>query len=247
MKQGVVYGGVFASVYLIFVIATIPARLIFSFVALPEHVVVENLSGTVWQAEIKRLATQDVELNQVTASLSPWSLLMFDPAVSLAFGDDLLPGPQGEVKVSGLLGTLTLTDADILLAANDISRQLDLPVPVSASGDVSVQLESLVFDKPFCAQASGLVSWKKAKVTALEQNVALGPLSADIGCEEGALTFTIQPKNDLGLTFSAYLRQGGKFSGQGYLQPADKFPEPLKEALPFLGKKDAQGRYRLGF
>ncbi|WP_281559284.1 type II secretion system protein N [Thalassomonas sp. RHCl1] len=247
MKQGTVYAGVFVGVYLIFVIATIPAKLIFNFVSLPKGVVVENLSGTVWQAEIKRLATQDVELNRVTASLSPWSLLVFDPAVSLSFGDDLLPGPQGEVQVSGLLGNLTLSDADILLSANDISRQLDLPVPVNASGDVSVKLDTLVFDKPFCAQAAGLVSWQKAKVTALEQSVTLGPLSADISCEQGALAFNIQPKNDLGLTFSAYLRQGGKFSGQGYLQPGDKFPESLKGALPFLGKKDAQGRYRLGF
>ncbi|WDE05632.1 type II secretion system protein N [Thalassomonas viridans] len=247
MKQGVAYAGVFAGVYLIFVIAGIPAKLLFNFVSLPKNVVVENVSGTVWQAEISRLATPDIELNRVRAELSPWSLLVFDPAVSLNFGDDLLPGPQGEVVVSGLLGSLTLTDADILMAANEISRQLDLPVPVSASGDVSLKLDTLVLDKPFCTRARGRVSWPKARVAALEQNVALGALSADIGCEEGALVVTVDPKNNLGLTFSAYLRQGGKLSGQGYLQPAANFPEPLKGALPFLGKKDVQGRYRLGF
>jgi len=247
MKPGVLYGGVFAGVYLLFVIATIPAKLIFNFVSLPKDVLVENVSGTVWQAEIDRLATKDVELNRVTASLSPWSLLVMDPAVNLSFGDDLLPGPQGEVKVSGLLGELTLTDADILLSANDIARQLDLPVPVTASGDVAVKLDTLVLAQPLCADAQGEVSWRKARASAFEQNVILGQLSADIACEEGALAFNIQPNNDLGLTFSAYLRQGGRFSGQGYLQPGEKFPQQLKAVLPYLGKKDAQGRYRLGF
>jgi len=36
-------------------------------------------------------------------------------------------------------------------------------------------------------------------------------------------------------------------SGNGFLKPGAKFPKVLNDVLPFLGKKDNQGRYRLSF
>lgn len=246
MKQWFTYGAAFICIYLVFVIANIPAKFILNFVPVPKEITLVQVTGTLWQADIAQITNKDMVLQDVSAALSFWSLLVLDPKISLTFGGPLLPGPEGHLNVSGLLSQLTLTDANITLAANDIAGQLDLPVPVTAYGDVDIKLDSLVLAKPFCQQAQGLVSWKKAKLSALEQEVTLGPLSADLGCEEGALVFTIKPENDLGLTFSAYVRQD-QVSGNGYLLPAEKFPAALKSVLPFLGKRDAQGRYRLGF
>ena len=55
----------------------------------------------------------------------------------------------------------------------------------------------------------------------------------------------MDPNNNLGLSYRAQVKQGGRVSGSGYLTPAEKFPEQLKAALNFLGKADSQGRYRL--
>jgi general secretion pathway protein N len=43
------------------------------------------------------------------------------------------------------------------------------------------------------------------------------------------------------------LDQSGRVSGNGFLKPGAKFPPELINALPFLGRKDNQGRYRLFF
>ena len=82
---------------------------------------------------------------------------------------------------------------------------------------------------------------------ALEQNIQLGNFNAKISCEEGALALLLSPENDLGVTLNAYLDQSGRVSGNGFLKPGAKFPPALISALPFLGRKDNQGRYRLFF
>ena len=57
---------------------------------------------------------------------------------------------------------------------------------------------------------------------------------------------TVDPENNLGLTFVLSVHGKG-IKGQGTLLPGSKFPQPLKAALPFLGKPDKEGRYRLSF
>ena len=88
----------------------------------------------------------------------------------------------------------------------------------------------------------------------MEQDIKLGKLKATISCEKGSLVVQLAPKNDLGISFSAYIGVKGsaqkrKFntSGKGYLKPGTKFPVQLKSVLPFLGNPDKEGRYRLAF
>ncbi len=137
----------------------------------------------------------------------------------------------------------------MLVSANEVAQQLTLPLPVSAQGNIELTINQarINIQSKQCLKIKGEVSWSKAGVVALEQNIKLGRLNADISCEDDALVLIISPKNNLGLTFSAFVRKGGRISGQGYLKPANKFPKALNSVLPFLGKKDHQGRYRLSF
>ena len=96
-----------------------------------------------------------------------------------------------------------------------------------------------------CHEVQGNINWPKGKINAFNEDIRLGTLKARLGCEQGALTLTVDEKNDLGLSYTAYMRQVGKVTGNGYLTPGDKFPEKIKPALGFLGKPDNQGRYRL--
>ena len=121
---------------------------------------------------------------------------------------------------------------------------------MTAKGNVELALTNAEIDltkNNQCIAATGTASWAKAGVVAFEQDVKLGKLNANIGCEKGALTVLISPKNDLGLTFTANLTLNGKASGNGFLKPGAKFPKELNNVLPFLGNKDRQGRYRLFF
>ena len=143
-----------------------------------------------------------------------------------------------------------INNATLFVNANDIAQQLPLAIPMTAKGNVELALTNAEIDltkNNQCIAATGTASWAKAGVVAFEQDVKLGKLNANIGCEKGALTVLISPKNDLGLTFTANLTLNGKASGNGFLKPGAKFPKELNNGLRFLGNKVRQGRYRLFF
>jgi len=252
MKKWFVYGAMFVGVYLGFVIATIPANWVMSKVSLPKELVIEKVSGSIWNSVITKMSYQQgnqvpYPIVNINVSLNVSSLVSLNPSIDITFGDALIKGPEGSFTASGFTTLLTLEDVDILLSANDIAQRLSLPMPIEAHNDITINIPSFVVGKPICESLDGSISWKKASVSALDEKVMLGALKANLGCENGALALTIDPKNDLGLSFTTYVRQNAKASGNGFLTPADKFPEQLKGLLPFLGNKDNQGRYRLSF
>ncbi len=246
MKKWFAFGAIFLSVYLVFVIAAMPANFVLGYVKLPKTMALNGIKGTIWQMNIDELIHPKVTVDKIDAQLSFWSLFTLNPSIKLTFGDDFSAGPSGNLTVSGLLSDITITDADLVVSADAIAQQMPLPVPLVASGDVKLTIEEFVVGKPICQLANGKVSWQKSSVSALNETVTLGNLAAKLSCQQGALAVTIDDKNDLGLSFVAYVRFRG-VSGNGHLKPGAKFPENLKLALPFLGKPDNQGRYRLSF
>ncbi len=246
MKKWFAFGAIFLSVYLAFVLVAMPANFVLSYVKLPKNIVLHGVKGTVWQMNIDEVVHPKVSLEKVQASLSFWSLFTLNPSIELEFGDEFSIGPTGQLSVSGLLADITITDANIRVSADAIAQQLTLPMPVVASGDVNLSIETFVIGKPICQVTTGNISWKKTSLSALNETVKLGDLAAKLSCEQGALALTIDEKNDLGLSFVTYVRSRG-VSGNGHLIPGKKFPEKLKAVLPFLGKPDDQGRYRLSF
>jgi general secretion pathway protein N len=247
MKKWFAYGAIFFSVYIVFLISTMPAAWVVSFINLPNNAQVSELSGTVWRSYAKQVSIDNVDINNVSSELSFFSLLMLDPKVKLTFGGALFRGPEGKLTASQLLEKIKITDAEISLAANQIAEKLNLPIPLQAHNLIDIKVDEFIVGKPVCQQMTGAIDWKKASITALSEKVKLGALSAALACEKGALALTISPKNDLGLTFTAYVHNMKRASGNGYLMPGANFPEKLKPALSFIGKADDQGRYRLNF
>ncbi|TWX55229.1 type II secretion system protein N [Colwellia hornerae] len=247
MKKWFAYGAMFFSLYFIFLIATMPAAWVVSFINLPKNSQVSELSGTVWQSYAKQVRIDDVDINNVSSELSFLSLLMLDPTIKLVFGGPLVSGPEGKLTASQLLKQIKITDVDITVAAHQISEKLNLAIPLQAHNLIELSVDEFMLGKPICQLMKGSIKWKKASITALSETVSLGALSAEVACEKGALTFIIAPENDLGLTFTAYLHHMTRASGSGHLKPSANFPEKLKPLLPFIGKADNQGRYRLNF
>lgn len=245
MRKWLVYGAIFISVYVGFVIAMIPANWIVAQLQLPKEIKLQNISGSVWGSSIEHIQYKNNDINKVEAQLSFWSLFSLSPSINVSFGDSLVAGPEGTANISGFFNTLTIKDTKVSISADRIAQQLSLPIPLKAHNYIDLSVDTFVVGKPVCQDLNGSVLWKKASVTALDEKVELGNVAATLSCEKGVVALSIDPKNDLGLTFTAYLNQEAKISGDGYLKPGDEFPKALKELLPFLGKTDNQGRYRL--
>jgi len=247
MKKWFAYGAMFFSVYLVFLISTIPAAWLVTFVKLPSNIQVAEITGTAWKSHTAKISIGGTTINNVNSDLSFFSLLMLDPNITLTFGGALENGPEGELIASQLFNDIKVSDLKISLPANDIAERLLLPIPMEAHNFIDLTITEFVIGKPICQQLSGKLLWNKAAVTALSEKVKLGRLSAELTCEKGALALTVSPDNDLGLTFTTYVHNMSKASGNGFLKPGNKFPSAIIPLLSFLGKADNQGRYRLSF
>ena len=251
MKKWFAFTAIFLSSYLAFLVATLPLALVINTVELPKYVKVGTVSGSIWQGEVTHLTVNNNQIQQIKSQLSFWSLLSLSPKLQVSFGDAMLAGAEGKFTLTVSSKELILNDVELFVAANDIAKQLPLPIPVTAQGSVELfftELNLNIADKLTCQSAQGHVSWLRSGVVALNNNIKLGNVSADMHCEQGDLMAKILPKNNLGLSFNARLSLAQqRVSGQGYLKPGAKFPAQLKSVLSFLGRPDNQGRYQLKF
>ncbi|MFT5814155.1 MAG: general secretion pathway protein N [Psychroserpens sp.] len=245
MKKKFAYTAFFLTVYCIFVLALMPASWVMSQIKSPKNVAIAAVEGTIWHTKIKQVMVDDVVINQVQSSLSLISLLMLDPKLDITFGNALVNGPEGQLNISGLLSEVVVEDAQINLAANTVATRLNLPIDIIAHEQLQLNISRFIIGAPICSELQGDLQWRNAAITAFDEKVQLGGLSAKLTCDKGELIADIVPNNNLGLTYRAELKQGGRLSGNGYLTPGNKFPEKLKSTLSFLGKPDKQGRYRL--
>lgn len=237
----------FISLYLFFLLLLMPASTVIQWVSLPNKLQLESVEGTVWHSQFSAVKFDKLVINNINIKLNVFSLFMFDPQLDVSFGGALFSGPEGNISVNGLLSALRLSDGKISLRANTISSQLNLPVPINAHEFIDVSIDEFIAGKAICQTLSGRIDWPKAAITALEQKVKLGKLGATLNCQQGDVVMEVLENNDLGLSFITSIGQGFSTSGSGYLQPNDKTPDAIQQVLPFLGKPDNQGRYRLRF
>jgi len=134
MKKWFAYTAIFLSSYMVFLLASTPLALVINNITLPKNVVLQGVSGSIWQGEVVKVIT----------TVSFWSLFSLAPSVQVTFGDAISSGPEGKLKLTVSSEQFTLTDVEIFMSANDIARQLPLPIPLSAQGNVELFLSELV-------------------------------------------------------------------------------------------------------
>ena len=251
MKKWFAIIAIFLSSYLVFLVTTMPLVFLVNNIEYPKYIDIDTVSGSIWQGEIAQISVANNQVKQIKTELSFWSLLTLSPIVDVSFGDTTSVGPEGKFTLRVSSNQLQLNNVELFVSANDIAKQLPLPLPITAQGNIELSFTQLIIDssdKLVCQQAQGHISWVRSGVVALEQNIKLGKIDADLDCEKGDLRAKILSKNNLGLSFDARLSLANqKASGQGYLKPGAKFPAQLQSALSFLGRPDSQGRYQLRF
>lgn len=245
MKMKFAMVAVFFLLYSIFVIALMPAQFLLTRVNVPNNIQISGVSGTIWQTKIAQVRVNDIVIDNINSQLSLVSLLTFDPTFAITFGKKLTSAPVGQLQLSGLLSDLTLKNVDISAPANLALARFNLMIEVEAHNQLNLQVEQYTLGKPICQQLTGQLLWHKAAITAIDQTVQLGKISADLTCQQGEIVAIVAPKNNLGLSYTAKIKGNGRFNGQGYIKPGVRFPAKLRQVLSFLGQPDAKGRYPL--
>ncbi len=245
VKKYLMAATAFILVYVLFVLILAPADKILAKITLPKGVYLNEISGSIYNGRAQTLIVNNQQINNVSWSFNFSSLIYLQPSVDVEFGSNLASGPRGNAQVSNFGAELLITDAKVNIGANELLTKFQLPFDLRAGGDINLSLNEFALGKPVCKVAVGDVQWSKAHVNAMDEDVELGNLQAELGCKNGILSLTVNADNDLGLDFTAFVGNRMRVSGQGYIKPGAKFPENVKPLLSLLGTKDSQGRYKL--
>lgn len=187
--------------FVVFAAALAPARLAFDLLARPAGVEAGLVSGTVWDAQLRRVRAAGLDFADVEADLHAAPLLTGRAVADVAVADPALRGAgrvsltAGETRIEDAVGVLALDAVPALAAA-------DLPPGQTAR----IEIDRLVLDAAgACLEAQGRVT-SAALVAAGEQYGAdLPALNADIACAGDAVALNFTGANEA-LTLNGVVR-----------------------------------------
>ena len=247
MKRLITLGLLVTACYLFFLVQQCPVARVLPWLPLPPELTLSGARGTLWQGEFDQISWQGKVLQNVGWQLPVSSLLLFDPVVQLQFNDKETLRGQAEL---GWSGGVRLRDVDLQADAAWLLSQapVRLPVPVTAAGQLHLQLTELRMTTSACQQVDGTLLWRGAEVQSPMGALRLDDARAQLSCEQGKWVAKVQQDSpQLKLNGRAELDFKGNYSVQGTLTPGVELPPSFAQGMNFLGQRDSQGAIRLNY
>jgi general secretion pathway protein N len=236
-------------VFLIWLIATVPARLVLAHVsnAVPA-VYAEGVSGTIWSGKAARMSLSAPgythELGETQWQLHPWSLLAGKLSVSLNArnGRDQV---TSDASLS-LGGRVSLANTELSLPASIVRSWY--PVPARIDGLLSLQLKSLSVSKAVIDELDGALTWQDAQVDFSGAPVKLGSLLAKLSMgDKGACKVELSDLGGpLGVVGQVVVTQAEqKWVADVALTPKAGFDPTVANMMSQFGTRTAAGAITL--
>lgn len=247
MKRMISIGLLVTACYLCFLVQQCPVARVLPWLPLPPGLTLSGARGTLWQGELDQISWQGKVLQKVGWQLPVSSLLLFDPVLQLQFNDRETLRGQAEL---GWSGGVRLRDVDLQADSAWLLSQAParLPVPVTAAGQLHLQLAELQLTPTGCQSLNGTLLWRGAEVQSPMGTLLLDTAKADLGCKQGKVTATIkQASSQLALSGEGEIDFRGNYGFQGKLTPEPALPPAFAQGINFLGQRDSQGAVRLNY
>lgn len=248
MKQKIYLVLLFIFSFLAFALYQLPASVAAQAVHgyLPKNVAFGSFSGSIWQGQVSEVRVDKVQVLNVHWQLEPMALMTGSLAGNLKWGN-----PRASEEMSGkskfslslLSNEVSLNNAVLRFDVEQLMGQLNLPLPVNAAGRVIFNIDEFQSGKPYCQKIKGDVFSSNIRVEGLSGWFSIGELGADLNCKSGDLAAVVQPDNLLGLQADVHLAEHYQFKVAGNVKPDASLPKELHDAVKYLGRPDAQGRY----
>lgn len=234
--------------YVLFSLILMPASWLIKMLPMPAELKLGRVSGTVWQGEVSAVHYDSLAFDRLSWSLNGWAL--FSGKVQLALQSGSLQNPalpyiKGDVSY-GFAGA-ALSDTMLTLPVSQLLPMLSLPMPVDASGTLVLDVSAYQQGQPRCRALNGSASWQEARLQTPTGNwLDLQNLFGTLSCDNGTAVLSTDGENVLGLEIKA-VANAEQLLVNGTLKPSANMPQEVHQAMQFLGKPDAQGRYPIRF
>lgn len=244
MKQKFGLIGLSLVVYIIFLIAKLPAEQVFHRISLPSNITVTGVSGSVWNGKARELRYQGLSVEDVKWQLSALPLLWGSAWFELDAGNAQRADQisfKGEMATR-LASDVVLSSSDFILhlPTDQVLANVSLPLPVMAGGRFRVTLQELDFNQS-CESLLGTGEWLNASVMGTQGSIPLGVFKADLTCVEGSINALVAEPNMLGLSLNAQVRSMRDINVSGRFKPDAQLPQEVHDAARLFGQPGSDG------
>jgi general secretion pathway protein N len=234
--------------YALFTLLLTPVSWWLKLAPLPAQMQLGAVSGTLWQGEVAGLRYQQLQFDTLSWKLNGRSLFTANLQFELQSGsvqNAALPYLTGIASYG--FGGSKLKNATVRLPVAQVIPLMTLPLPVDATGELVLDVPSYSQGQPWCGVLNGSASWQNARLqTPTGTWLELQNLFGTLECADGTVVLTTDGANLLGLNIKAVVN-AEQLLVNGTLKPDPGMPEEVHQAMRFLGRPDAEGRYRIRF
>lgn len=245
-KRKLIFIGVAS--YLLFALVLTPASWWLKLLPLPAALQLGAVSGTLWQGNVSSLQYEKLSFDRLHWQLNGWALFSGKLQLALHSGSPKNAAlPYINATVSYGFSGMALKNAMLTMPVNQLVPMLPLPMPVDASGALVLDISAYQQGQPRCSALNGTASWQDARLqTPTGTWLELQSLFGQLSCDSGTVVLTTDSNNMLGLDVKAVMN-AEQLLVNGSLKPDASMPKEVHQAMQFLGKPDAQGRFPISF
>jgi len=230
------------SVYCLTLIAHIPASLLGK--VLPNSVKMSQLTGTLWQghAAIINIKQPQLSLKNVQWDISLFSSLFnFALVADIAFSNGAKQ-MSGDAHVEYGSDGIRLSNLSFDMNSQALMPFFSLPLPVTVTGELSLNVPNFTQGAPYCEQLQGTLIWNNATVNSQFGNVDLASPRTDLSCDNGHVVALItQQSEQLRTQLKATLLAGNAYQLTGEIEATEKLPATIAQSLTWIGKNNDAG------
>lgn len=232
--------------YSVFMLLLTPAAWWLKLVSLPTGLQLGSVSGTLAQGKVSAVQYKQLYLPELRWQLNAWQLFTAKAQFSVTSGSKQQASlPYVDATLNYGLSGMSLQNSLFRLQVADVLPLLALPLPMAASGELVLDITDYQQGQPWCESLQGNASWLDAKLQSLSGNwLDFQALFADMHCEQGSIVMNTAADNLLGLDAEIRL-DNARLQLNGSLKPDPSLPEEVHQAMQFVGRPDANGRYTL--
>jgi len=228
--------------YLLFLIATIPAKPFVDLLNDDGIVLIQGVSGTLWNGRAHVIDIDNIaQLDNTRWSLSGWKLFGGEVAIDI---DSQYAGRDLTAEIgSSFLGRLFVNNLVADITAEDVARLANIPI-AELSGLISADIEYAQWKQGELPTASGVINWKDATVTVAE-SASLGNVTITLNeSDDHLLTADIKNQGgDIKINGDAKLIPEADYAVNITLLPTASANNNIKNSLKLFSKKQNNGTY----
>ncbi|WP_108649066.1 type II secretion system protein N [Dongshaea marina] len=246
MKKPIAWIMTAVVLYLIFLVAYLPAGFVWRYLPHPQGIELTSVDGTVWNGHASALQWPGGVLHQPDWSLGFWPLLMGKLNSDFQFGQ--FGGIRGQGQLSLGFSSLGVSDGKLILPLEQLSELNQQAAIAGLKGELRVQVGSLKMSDGKCTELQGRIAGSAVEANPGFGRLKLGQINAKLSCQQGVATANISQKSkELKFDGVLTIQPNGSYQLKGAMTPLADFPPSLKSSLAWIGKMDPQGRYHIQY